>query len=445
MTREFLLTGELAEVERLRGLYPREAVRMASLPRLTSRRLRVLKHDLGVEHLADLLTVIRGGQVAAIPGVGPATAALWEQVLSGRPDMTSRPIHEATGLLSRVQAHLRLHVPGHQAEAAGAVRRLDEWVPALDLEVTGDPTPVERFLSQSAITPGPVLAHGSKVEVPIHESIPLLVGRSTPREGGGEPGGRGRERLSVGRVEAAARLVGFADVRGDLHLHSDWSPDGHQTLEGLVEACSTRGYSYLAITDHAIGLRFGGLDAAALARQRIEVEKLRQHTEVGILHSAELNIARDGSLDYGEEALDALDLGLAAVHSFFGLGEEEQTNRVIRAIEHPRVKVIGHLTGRRIGIRPPISLDLERVMAAAARTGTALEVNGHLDRLDLSLSLVRRALANGVLLAANSDAHRLEELENIGNAISVIRRAGAGPEQVVNTWPVDRFTEWARR
>jgi DNA polymerase (family 10) len=160
------------------------------------------------------------------------------------------------------------------------------------------------------------------------------------------------------------------------------------------------------------------------------------------MQGAELNIDRAGNLDLDEETLAGLDFAIAAVHSFFSLDRDEQTARIIRAIEHPAVRVIAHLTGRRIGIRPPIDVDLEPILEAAARTGTALEVNGHLDRLDLSAEMVAVARAYGVSFAANSDAHRLHELDNVRNSIGVLGRAEVEPGQVVNTWPLEQFLEW---
>lgn len=208
-------------------------------------------------------------------------------------------------------------------------------------------------------------------------------------------------------LEVPGELVGTEHLRGDLHVHSDWSPDGRQTIEDLVRTARARGLDYVAITDHAKGLRFGGLDEERLERQRETIERIRpRYPDIVILHGSELNIDRNGDVDFGDGVVARLDLTIAAVHSHFALDRVEQTRRLLTAISNPNVNVVAHLTGRRIGIRPPIELDMELVLSAAVEHGTALEVNGHLDRMDAPAQVVGRGCELGVLFAANSDAHR---------------------------------------
>jgi DNA polymerase (family 10) len=215
--------------------------------------------------------------------------------------------------------------------------------------------------------------------------------------------------------------------------------------EILLEAVD-RGYEYVLITDHTSELRFGGLGESGLDAQAIAIEALRANfPDLVVLHGAELNIARDGSLDIDEGALDRLDLAVAGLHSFFDLDRSEQTARVIRALDHPVVRVLAHPTGRRIGARPGIDVDIDSVIASAIANDVALEVNGHRDRLDLSASHAATAVAAGALLAANSDAHRIGEMGNVANAVATMQRAGVAPDAVVNSWPADRFISWVRR
>ncbi len=187
----------------------------------------------------------------------------------------------------------------------------------------------------------------------------------------------------------------------------------------------------------------GALTAAALVEQRHVLDDIELPDGLVVLHGAELNISRDGSLDYDDDVLAWLDFCIAAIHSNFGLSREEQTARLIRAIEHPAVRVIAHPTTRRLGTRPQIDFDIDAVLDAAGRTGTALEVNGHLDRLDLPADLARRAAAAGVALVADSDAHRPDEMGNVANAVAVLQRAGVPPDGVVNAWKAHRLLEWA--
>ena len=162
-----------------------------------------------------------------------------------------------------------------------------------------------------------------------------------------------------------------------------------------------------------------------------------------MLQGAELNIERDGSLDIDDEALSRLDFAVAGLHSHFDLERPEQTARVLTAVSHPAVRVLAHPTGRRIGNRPAIDVDFDAVIAAAVENNVALEVNGHRDRLDLSPEHAALAVAAGAYLAANSDAHRIDEMGNIANAVATMQRAGVAPPSVVNTLPVGEFREWA--
>jgi len=163
-----------------------------------------------------------------------------------------------------------------------------------------------------------------------------------------------------------------------------------------------------------------------------------------ILHASELNIDRDGDVDFDADVLSRLDLAIAAVHSHFALGEVAQTRRLLNAISNPMVNVIAHLTGRRIGIRPPIELDIELVLSAAAEHGTALEVNGHLDRMDAPAAIVGRGRELGVLFAANSDAHRESEMANVAHSVGILQRGRVTHRGVVNAWPLSKLLEWTR-
>jgi DNA polymerase (family 10) len=214
-------------------------------------------------------------------------------------------------------------------------------------------------------------------------------------------------------------------------------------LADVLAAAVNLGYEYVLITDHTSGLRFGGLDERELLMQRAEIDVARERfPDLVVLHGAELNIDRDGALDIDDESLALLDLAVAGLHSHFDLGREEQTSRVLNALRHPAVRVLAHPTGRRIGIRPRVDLDIDAVIAGAVDSGVALEVNGHRDRLDLSADLAAAAVAAGALLAANSDAHRIGELVNVANAVGTMQKAGVTATSVLNSMPIDRFREW---
>jgi DNA polymerase (family X) len=233
-------------------------------------------------------------------------------------------------------------------------------------------------------------------------------------------------------------------VIGDFHVHTTVSGDGRSPLADMVAAAKARGYRVLAITDHAEGT-LSGVSREALLEQRAAIAAAR--AELGdslhLLHGVELNIGPEGELDYDAEFRAQFDFCLASVHSHYDLSRDKQTRRVVKAMEDPSVRMIGHLSARMIGHRPGIDLDLDIVLAAAEHTSTALEVNGALPRLDLSVEALRRAGRSKVPLVLTSDAHHTSELDRMHTAVLNAERAWVEPERVVNTWPADRLLAWA--
>ena len=261
-------------------------------------------------------------------------------------------------------------------------------------------------------------------------------------------------REGVGEVKAAAEhrlpdLVTVDDIRGDLHVHSKWSGDGRSTLEDMVATAAARGLEYIGLTEHGEDLAINGLSREEIVAERAVIERLReQHPDLTILQGAELNIAGDGRVDYDEEVLSRFDWCIASVHSLFDLSQAEQTERVIRAIQNPWVDAIGHLTGRRIGRRPGIELDFPAVFAAAAEAGTALEINSHLDRLDVPAAELRTAMEVPELrFTISTDSHHVREYDNVVFGVANARRGWVEKDRVVNTLPKEEFLAWlaARR
>lgn len=257
-----------------------------------------------------------------------------------------------------------------------------------------------------------------------------------------------------GEIEAALAgrlptLVAEADLRGDLHSHTDWS-DGSQPLEVMAEFARRRGHAYQVITDHSQSLAIArGLDPERVARERREIARLNERfraeeAEGGappetspegfrLLHGCELEIRADGQLDYPDELLETFDLVVASLHVGRRQSRAELTQRVLNAIESPHVDVIAHPAGRMIGTRDDLDLDWDTVYRAAARTGTVLEMNGSPHRLDLSADRARRALELGCTLSIDSDAHRTSEFSHLAWGVSQARRAWVEPDRVLNT------------
>jgi DNA polymerase (family X) len=244
----------------------------------------------------------------------------------------------------------------------------------------------------------------------------------------------GRGELKAAREGKLPDLVTVGDIRGDLHSHTTLS-DGRNTLEEMAEAGRDRGYAYMAITDHSASHGFGDHVTAERLWQRIEEVAAWNEGKRGfrLLTGSEVNIGLDGSLDYPEDLLAALNWVVASVHTSFSVGEAEMTQRVLAAIENPHVHCIGHLTGRLIGRREPYGIDVEAVAEAAARTGTMIEINGNPNRRDLSEHHARLARDAGVTIVLNTDAHGVETLDNMAYAVATASRAWLTAADVANT------------
>jgi DNA polymerase (family X) len=251
-----------------------------------------------------------------------------------------------------------------------------------------------------------------------------------------------------GEIEAAERgelptLPEVADLRGDLHDHTDLSGDGRDSLEDLVAAAAGRGLEYLAITDHAEDLRMNGVSRSDMEAQRARLRELEQERgDIALLHGAELNIGLHGGLDYDDDFLATFDWLVASVHSHMGRGVAEQTARVVAAIRHPSVTAIGHLTGRMLGRRAGIELDVDQVLDAAVETGTAIEINASPARLDAPASVIREGARRGCRFVISTDAHAVQDLDRARFGVAQARRGHLDVEAIANTWELSRFRAW---
>ncbi len=246
-----------------------------------------------------------------------------------------------------------------------------------------------------------------------------------------------------GELEAAAngtlpKLVTLEDLRGDLHCHTTLS-DGRQTLEQMVETARKRGWEYLAVTDHSASHGFGDHVTPEALEERIKEVEALNHTleDFTVLAGTESNILPDGSLDYPDELLEQLDWVIGSVHTSFNMPEDAMTDRVIAALESPWIDALGHPTGRKIETRAPYAIDMTRVIEAAARTGTMIEINAAPDRRDMNEIHARAAAAAGVMVLVDSDAHSARNFDLLRYGIATARRAWLTPEQIANTrsWP----------
>jgi DNA polymerase (family 10) len=270
------------------------------------------------------------------------------------------------------------------------------------------------------------VTHACATEEEVYELLGLEYIPPELRENRGE--------LDAARKHQLPRLIELSDIRGDLHMHTVAS-DGRFTIEQMAEAARERGYEYIAITDHSATHGFGNdVQPDELRRQIERVHEADAAIEgIRILAGSEVNVLPDGTLDYADEVLEQLDWVIASLHTSFRMKEKEMTTRMIHAMEHPLVDAIGHPTGRKIELREPYALDIEKVVEAAVRTGTFLEINANPDRRDLNEQNARHAAEAGAMLVIDSDSHGVETLANIRYGVATARRGWVSAAQVANT------------
>ncbi|MCH7800192.1 MAG: DNA polymerase/3'-5' exonuclease PolX [Chloroflexi bacterium] len=253
----------------------------------------------------------------------------------------------------------------------------------------------------------------------------------------------GESEVSKAIAGGIPRLVDASDIKGDLHAHTDWS-DGRDPMETMVEAAKARGLEYIAMTDHSVGR--GIANGLSIERLKSHMALVREVEEqiggIRVFCGTEMDIRADGSLDYADDVLRELDWVVASVHSAMGQDSAVMTERVIAAMKNPYVSAIGHLSTRLIGERKPVDADYEAIFRAAADTGTVLEINGSLERLDLKDVHISRARELGVMLAISTDAHTTESLRNLEHGASLARRGWCEAGHIVNTLSAEQFGRW---
>ena len=248
--------------------------------------------------------------------------------------------------------------------------------------------------------------------------------------------------VSLALEDKVPSLLEFNDMRGDLHSHTEWS-DGRNTMNEMVKTAKNLELEYFAITDHSVSSTVAnGLDEERLLQQIQHVQQKNAATEgIILLAGSEVDILRNGTLDYSDEVLAQLDIVVASVHSHFNISEAEMTKRMIRAIENPYVNIIGHPTGRLLGRRPMYPINMDEVLAAAAEHNKIMEINGSPSRLDLGPEYVRKGKELGILFTINTDAHSIQQFERREYGVNVARRSGLCADDVINTYSIERLQE----
>ncbi|MDA8144765.1 MAG: DNA polymerase/3'-5' exonuclease PolX [Thermaerobacter sp.] len=491
---ELLDRGTFRALEELKRSVPAGMEELLAVPGLGPKTAARLYRELGIKDRAGLAAALEQKRLRDLPGMGERREQQLREALAARERLTSRhPLSETLPLAEALVEEVR-RLPGvRQVAVAGSIRRFRDTTGDIDLVAeAADPEAVGRAFAASgrvsrvlalgevrarvvlaegiqadlwAVAPGgfPAALHhatGSKNHSVRLRSLARQLGLTLNEYGIF----RGEESLAVrseediyrhlglpfippelredsGEIEAALagelpELLNPADILGDLHVHTDWS-DGQRSVDEMAAAARELGYRYLAICDHSRSLGVAhGLDGERLARQREEIAAVNAaHPEFRLLAGVEVDIRMDGSLDLPDAVLAQLDFVTASIHAGLGADRTIQTRRLVRAMENPHVDAIGHPTGRLLGRREPYELDLEEVVAAAARTGTALELNAQLSRLDLSTEHLRLARERGVQVVVNSDAHGVEGLRNMAFGVRSARRGWLGRAQVRNARP----------
>ena len=503
---ELVTTGEMSYLERLKAEFPEGILDLVQIPGLGPKTVVRVWKELDVTSVEQLSAAIEDGRVASLPRMGAKSAQnILRSIQFARSKSDRTPIARAMETAQRVTSYLESTCPQiSKLVVCGSLRRFEETIGDLDLVcVTDDPqTALDALATMDTVAE--VLGHGDRkasvvlssgIQVDLRVTEPQNLGamlqyftgnlhhnvqlREIATGLGLSLNEYGLTDLETGELETfeseqalyarlglqfipaelrqggsevqeakkgvLAQLVQVSDIRGDLHSHTDWS-DGRDSMEEMIRAAQDRGLEYIAVTDHSVGRGIAnGLSVERLERHG---ERLREvAANVGgihVLHGTEMDIRADGTLDYPDDVLAGLDWVVASVHSAMAQDSDTMTRRIITAMKNPHVSAIGHLSTRLIGERRPVDADYEAIFRAAADTGTALEINGSLERLDLKDTHIRRARELGAPLVIDTDAHTTESLGNLEYGARLARRGSCEPRDIVNCMGLEQFLSWLK-
>jgi DNA polymerase (family 10) len=503
---EFMATGEVAKLTDLRERYPPSFVELTKIPGLGPKTLKLIRAELGVEDIEGLRQAISAERLRELPGLGKTSEekiakAIDRLGLHGKDRRT--PLVEALPLARSLVARISALDEVETAVPCGSIRRFADTVGDIDIVVaTTDPGTVSEFvvglpeaaeligsggtktsfltregmqvdvrtvepaqlgsallyftgskshniaLRQRAIDRGWLLSEyglfeedrviASATEEDIYKALELQLIPPPLREGTGE-----MEAADTGELPP---LIQRDQIKGDLHYHSDRSGDGRSTIEEMVEAALGQGYEYVAFTDHGEDLAINGSSREVMLQHRDRIRAIQErYPDIRLLFGCELNIGPDGGLDYDSEFRQEFDYCVASIHSHFELPQERQTVRILNALHDPSVNAIGHLSGRYVGRRPGVDLDIDVVLEALEVTGVALEINGALDRLDATAEVARLAMARDIDFVIDTDSHHTSDLVRMEYGVTHAQRGWVTTERVANAKPLKEFLAWAAR
>jgi DNA polymerase (family 10) len=502
---ELLSTGHLGFLDKLEGEVPPGLAELLQVPDLGPKKVALFWKQLGITNLTELDNAAREGKLRSLPGMGEKSEA---KIIAGIEALGRRskrvPLGRAWPFAQDLLEYLR-KTPGVKAvELGGSLRRMRSTVGDIDILAAANNSSgvmdafisrkdVARVLGKGDTKASVEFTHGLQAQLWVHppehwgtalayatgskdHNVRLreyalskgysLSEHSLKREDGSEVFCANEEdvyktlglpwippelREDRGEVQAAIsgklpKLIELKDIISELHSHSTWS-DGKLTIREMAEAAQKHGYKLLAITDHTNSLGIvQGMSPEDVREQRKEIEALAKELgdNIHIIQGAEVEIKSDGSLDYSDDVLAELDIVIASLHSGLRQPREKITDRLINAMRNPHVDIIGHPTGRLFPDREPSDLDMDAVLATAAETGVAMEINAHPARLDLDDVHARRAVELGIKLSINTDAHSDTDMDLMHFGVSSARRAWVEPDDVINTWDIQKLFKWLK-
>jgi DNA polymerase (family X) len=490
---QLLERGAADALDELYAIFPPTIVEILGVNGIGAKTAASLWNDFQIGSLADLEAAIASDRFEGVPRMGPKTIENWKRgILAYRGRQRRTPLAHALRIAAEAIEYLRAGPPHDRLLYAGSARRQEVTVGDIDLVCTStEATAICNYFAKWDRARAVLAEGGTKTSIwlddgfqidlrvlPDHLYGNLLQHFTGSREHNiklreyavrrnlrvsengilnletgdaitceNEAGvykalgmayippelRSGLDEIELALANALPVLLELGDVRGDFHMHSTWS-DGRNSLEEMIAAAKARGYEYHAISEHSWGRgKRWGLDPQKLREERAAIGEISKRIGIHTLCASEVDILADGTMDYDDEVLAQLDVVIASVHSAFDIGRDAMTARLIRACENPYVTIIGHPTGRMLGSFAGYEFDYDAVFAAAARTGTALEIDGQALRLDLPSPLVRRAKELGVTFTVDSDAHGVEDLREIELGVGQARRAGLTRQDVLNT------------
>ncbi len=502
---EILETGECELQRRLREETPPGILQVMAVPGMGPKRARIFYEKLGITGLEELEKAARERQIRTLPGMGgKREQEILRNIKMIKAGSGSFVLSIAREVAGQFQQYLSELQDVEMVSLTGSVRRWRESVRDVDILVgTRSPGEVLSNLDRHPLVERGLERDDRRVKLITRWGIPVDIFTVSPacfypalvrctgsaghwvnlqhiarsrgyklEEDGDFIYGDSRVTLSSeedlykelgltyippelrenrGEIELARsgilpRLAEMGQIRGDLHVHSNWS-DGGNSIEELVSKAREKGYTYIAITDHSRSLKIArGLPVERLLKQWEYITQLnRELKDFKVLKGIEVDILSNGELDYPDEILSRADVVIASVHSGFKQEREKMTGRIISAMENPHVDIIGHLTGRLIGHRQGYDVDVKRVIQKAAENNTALEINSSPDRLDLNEENARLAAESGVKVVINTDSHDLRRMDEINYGLAVARRAWLRPENILNTKELPELLHYLRR